>query len=103
MDPAFLDLLERIRGIYGAPLVVTSGYRSPDYNAKVSYTGQEGPHTTGRAVDISIRGSDALKLIKVALACGITGIGVAQKGSARFLHIDNLEAPAYPRPMCWSY
>ena len=104
MDPAFMLRLERLRMVFGKPLIVTSGYRSPAYNAKVSGTGQDGPHTTGRAVDVSIRGADALKLIDLALECGFTGIGVKQSGDGRFLHLDDLPAaPGRPRPTIWSY
>lgn len=101
MDPAFMDLLDTIREVYGKPMVVVSGYRSPDYNDKVSSTGLEGPHTTGRAVDIAVRGSDAHSLLKIALAHGIQGVGVAQKGNSRFLHLDMVVGVS--RPMIWSY
>ena len=101
MDPEFLDVLEAIREEYGSPMVITSGYRSPTYNAKVSYTGTAGPHTTGRAVDVSIRGKNALRLLKIALAHGVTGVGVAQKGNSRFLHLDMVDGVS--RPMIWSY
>lgn len=101
MDPEFMDVLEAIREEYGSPMVITSGYRSPDYNTKVSYTGTAGPHTTGRAVDVSIRGKNALRLLKIALAHGVTGVGVAQKGNSRFLHLDMVDGVS--RPMIWSY
>lgn len=104
MDPAFLDLLERLREAYRRPMVVTSGYRSPSYNATVSTTGPSGPHTTGRAVDVAAQGTDAYELLWGALACGFTGIGVKQNGASRFLHLDNLtRADNFPRPWIWSY
>lgn len=101
VDPDFLDLLEKIRYEFGRPMKVTSGYRSPEYNAKVAKTGATGPHTTGRAVDIAVAGKDAYSLLKLALAHGIRGIGVSQKGPGRYLHLDNVESDA--RPMIWSY
>lgn len=101
VDPAFMDLLEAIRADYGKPMTITSGYRSPEYNAKVSFTGSAGPHTTGRAVDVSVRGEDAHRLLKTALAHGIMGVGVAQKGESRFLHLDMVETGT--RPWVWSY
>lgn len=105
MDATFLDRLQRLRDLYGKPLRIMSGYRSPEYNNKVSFTGLNGPHTTGRAVDILIDRAEAYKLLVVALDCGFTGVGVAQKGptSSRFLHLDDLEAPDHPRPNIWSY
>lgn len=101
MSPDFLDVLEAIREEFGRPMPVTSGYRSPEYNASVSHTGRTGPHTTGMAADIAVAGENAYRLIKVALAYGITGIGVSQKGPKKFLHLDM--ANELPRPTIWSY
>lgn len=103
MDPSFLDTMEHVRRNFGFPIIVSSGYRSPEHNKQVSKTGDSGPHTTGRAMDIAIRGEAAYVLLKTVLACGMTGIGINQRGDARFLHIDNLEKPDFPRPMIWSY
>lgn len=101
MCPDFMDLLEKIRVEYGNSLIITSGYRSPEHNASVSHTGASGPHTTGKAVDIAISGKNAYKLIKTALENGITGIGVSQKGTKRFVHLDALDGNI--RPNIWSY
>jgi len=104
--PAFMDRLQRLRDAFGEPLRVSSGYRSPAYNARVSSTGADGPHTSGRAVDIAIAGADAFWLLGLALEHGFTGIGVRQSGpwDGRFLHLDDLEeAPGRPRPRLWSY
>lgn len=104
MVDAFMVRLERLRAIYGKPMPVSSGYRSPAHNAAVSTTGETGPHTTGRAVDILVRGADALELIGLATDLGFTGIGVSQKGPSRFIHLDDLpDAPGQPRPTIWSY
>lgn len=104
MDLVFLEQLDELRHMYGKPLVVTSGYRCPEHNAKVSSTGLTGPHTTGRAADLRVDRAEALHLLKLALALGFTGIGVNQKGGGRFLHVDNLpNAPGQPRPTLWSY
>ena len=87
MSPAFMDKLVGLRMLYGKPMVVTSGYRSPAYNQAVSTTGNDGPHTTGRAVDISISRTEAYKLLKLALEHGFTGIGIKQHSESRFLHL----------------
>lgn len=104
--PEFLDKLQMMRGLCKFPFLITSGYRSPEYNAKVAKTGLTGPHTTGRAVDIAVYGSNALKLIQTAITCGMTGIGVKQDGAmaGRFIHVDDLpNAAGQPRPWIWSY
>jgi len=103
-EQSFQDRLEVLRVRYGAPLAVTSGARCPDYNEKVAHTGRTGPHTQGRAVDISISGHEAFRLLSLAVVMGFTGIGISQKGTSRFLHLDDLpEVPGQPRPWVWSY
>jgi zinc D-Ala-D-Ala carboxypeptidase len=104
MDPAFMDRLDILRRKWDKPMVLTSAYRCPVHNQKVSSTGPKGPHTTGRAIDVVVRGADALGLLVLALECGFTGIGVQQKGDVRFLHLDDLPpGPGRPRPTIWSY
>jgi len=96
-----VEKLDMLRGWYGKPMVVTSGYRCPGHNQAVSTTGQAGPHTTGYAADIAASGADAFTLLKLAFATGFTGIGVSQKGASRFIHMDIV--PGQTRPMIWSY
>lgn len=101
---ASVERLERVRVRVGFPLPVTSAARCPKHNAAVSSTGENGPHTTGCAFDLGVDGAKALMLIIAAREEGFTGIGVNQKGKARFVHIDDLpNAPGQPRPWCWSY
>ncbi len=100
----FMAKVERLRVRFGLPLPVTSCARCAAYNAKVSKTGAKGPHTTGRAVDFAVIGNRALDLVRIALEEGFTGIGVQQKGTGRFIHIDDLPAAeGQPRPWIWSY
>jgi len=83
---------------------VSSGARCPKYNALVSSSGEEGPHTTGNASDFLISRAPANKLLKLALINGFTGIGIKQHGSSRFIHLDTLDnGPGCPRPTIWSY
>ncbi|WP_354504833.1 D-Ala-D-Ala carboxypeptidase family metallohydrolase [Limibacillus sp. MBR-115] len=106
IDENFLDHLEALRMAFGRPLIVTSGYRSPEHNKRVSSTGNSGPHTTGRAVDVHIYGSAAFDLLDASLAHGFTGIGLQQKGpvSSRFIHLDDLPGnDTRKRPWIWSY
>lgn len=103
MDPSFLVRLQDIREIFGVPMHISSAYRCPAWNTRKSKSGANGPHTTGRAVDVLVSGNDALRLIRIALERGITGVGVSQKGeyTDRFLHIDDLTDGI--RPHTWSY
>lgn len=104
LPPAeFMDKLQALRTIYAAPMAVTSGARCQAYNKKVSETGDDGPHTKG-AVDIRVAYQEAALLVRTALAMGVTGLGVSQKGASRFIHLDWLpNAPGQPRPRIWSY
>ena len=98
-ESSFMEILQRMRRDVGFALHVTSGARCAVYDASV---GGKGPHTTGLAADISIRGHRAHKLLLVALAHGMTGIGVSQAGADRFLHLDMLPH-SQTRPWVWSY
>lgn len=107
MDPEFMEKLTSLRADWGQPMVVNSAYRCPHHPIEAKKKpGTVAAHTTGRAVDISIAGEDAYKLLCVALGHGFTGVGIAQKGSygSRFLHLDDLETDdGFPRPTIWSY
>jgi zinc D-Ala-D-Ala carboxypeptidase len=104
IDHQFVSELDELRHRLGYPLVITSGYRCPDHNAKVSSTGRSGPHTSGRAADIAVDRTRAYEVLQTALLMKFTGIGVQQKGASRFLHLDNLpNAPGQLRPTLWSY
>ena len=98
--PEFMDRLERLRASYGKPMPITSGYRSEAHNRAVGGA-PNSLHLKGRAVDISVRGRDALELIVLAHGLGFSGIGVNQKGGGRFIHIDDSDGPN--RPALWSY
>lgn len=105
MDADFMLDLDSLRAMLGFPLGISSGYRCPAYNASISSTGDDGPHTTGKAVDIPISGQKALDLVATARKMGFTGIGVKQNGphNKRFIHLDKLSPKEGPRPWIWSY
>ncbi len=103
MAKSFMDRLDGLRWAYNKPLIVNSGYRCPSHNARVSRkTGEDGPHTRGHAVDLRVSGHDAYTIVRLATALGFTGIGVAQSGTGRYIHLDDLTDHPY-RPWIWSY
>ena len=79
-----VDRLERVRDRLAAPLLVTSGYRSPEYNRRVG--GATGSmHLVGRAFDLKVRDSTRhMDIAQAALAEGFTGFGFYKT----FVHID---------------
>lgn len=81
-----VDKLQKMRDLYGNPIHVASGYRSPKYNNEVATTGYDGPHTKGRAFDLKVRGSgDRYYIMKYALQVGFLGIGDKYWG----IHVDD--------------
>tara|TARA_R100001509_G_scaffold157290_1_gene121271 strand:+ start:166 stop:543 length:378 start_codon:yes stop_codon:yes gene_type:complete len=104
MQQPFLDQLNVLRETFGKPLRITSGYRDSTHPIEAKKKNGGGAHTTGKAVDIAVAREDAYKLLIIALNMGFTGIGVAQKGNSRFLHLDTLtDSSDRPRPTIWSY
>ena len=104
MDDLFMTKVVAMRKALGFPFIVTSAYRCPEHNNKVSKTGLNGPHTTGRALDIAVRGEHALDVISAIRTHNLTGLGVKQHGPDRFVHFDDLGPTASrPRPWVWSY
>ena len=96
----FLLTLDAIREDVDEPLVITSGYRCPDYNERISKTGRDGPHTTGFAADISC--SDSIKRMKIVKSAVNNGcrVGIAKS----FVHVDVLSAAqGFPENVMWVY
>lgn len=99
MDDDFMRDLQVLRDIVGFALRINSGYRCPEHNNAVSGTGLTGPHTTGAAADIGVDRQNAHKVLQTAFSMGFKGVGVAQKGSGRFIHLDS----SRDKPTVWSY
>ena len=53
--PRLVMVLEIIRAHFGAPVVIQSAYRTPQYNAKVGGAAHS-QHCYGTAADITVRG-----------------------------------------------
>ena len=89
MDQGFLDLLDECRDLAGIPFVVTSGFRTVEYNRILIDTGysasKNSSHLLGLAADIRIRNSSERWIILDALLeVGITRIGIGNN----FIHCD---------------
>ena len=102
-DPDFLKTLNAIREECGFSFALSSAYRSPE-NPVEARKEVKGAHTHGKAVDILASGENALEIIRVAQKHGIQRIGIQQKGSGRFIHLDACtEEDGFPCPSIWSY
>jgi len=104
MDFVFLKALDDIRREFGQAMTVSSGYRCKNHRIEAAKR-LPGAHNTGAAADILASGENALSLLRIAIAHPeITGIGVQQKGAARFLHLDAVVPGGdLSRPTLWSY
>ena len=89
----FLKELQKLRDAYGKPMIITSGYRSPQHSIE-SKKSSPGYHSKG-AVDVAVSGEDAIQLLKTALNLGWTGIGI---NTPSFIHLDRR-----PNPTIWKY
>jgi len=88
VSSGLVGLLDTVSDQFGGKLKLTSGYRSPDYNAKASFSGKDGPHTHGYAADIDVSSySDEQKrqLVSLLVANGARGVGHYSNGS---IHVD---------------
>jgi len=91
-----LDKLDALRERMGHPLIVTSGYRSPEHNRRVGGA-PVSRHMEGIAFDISMANVDPHRFEREARALGFRGIGIypPQKpsGGRNFIHIDTRQTP----------
>ena len=55
IDPRLIGMLERVRTHFDCPVIITSGYRSPEYNRRVGGA-RNSFHVRGMAADIQVRG-----------------------------------------------
>lgn len=63
VDRELIDVLEDIRAQFNKPVIVTSGYRTPEYNAKINGV-KNSQHTKGTAADIKVSDIPASRVQK---------------------------------------
>lgn len=63
VDTELIDVLEEIRAHFNKPVIVTSGYRTPEYNKKIGGV-KNSQHTKGTAADIKVSGIPAKEVQK---------------------------------------
>jgi len=104
MQPAFIEVLQKIRQIYGRPMIISSGYRSI-IHPKERHKSKAGEHSLGLAADILCHGVDALALIHIAQDMLVKRIGVSQKGdlNSRYVHLGIGNRFGLFSEAIWSY
>lgn len=100
---ALLDRLQALRIAMGRPMVVTSGYRSPGYNATLPGAAPNSTHVQGLAADISMGNflGDELLFYKQARLIGFTGFGFYPEYRNVFMHLDLGPARFWGDPKPW--
>lgn len=84
---AMAEELQVVRDYIGSPIIITSAYRTPDWNKRVGGV-KNSYHTTGEAVDIKVNGMKPYDLaVYVAALTEFTGYGIANN----FVHLDMRE------------
>lgn len=90
IDDKLVKYLQRIRNWAGAPLIISSGYRTPAYNAKIGGA-ENSRHTKGMAADIYVerRVRSIYEIAKYAEAIGI--LGIERNEDTNYVHVDTRE------------
>lgn len=79
-----IELLEKIRNHYNAPVIINSGYRTPSWNSKVNGA-PNSYHCKGMAADIVVKGHSSEEVAKYANSIMEQG-GVIKY--TNFTHVD---------------
>ena len=87
IDDALVEYLQRIRNWAGAPLVISSGYRTRTYNAKIGGANQS-KHVLGMAADVYVKDriKSILEIARFAETIGIKGIECNE--DKNYVHLD---------------
>jgi uncharacterized protein YcbK (DUF882 family) len=83
VDEKLIELLQQLRDRVELPIIVHSGYRTPEHNNEVGGS-PKSQHLEGKAADISVKGWTSKKLAELAEVIGFNGIGIYDT----FVHVD---------------
>ena len=85
IDTALVELLQKIRDHFGAPITINSAYRTPEYNKKIGGSTYS-QHQYGKAADIVVKGVKPSDVAAYAeqLMPSYGGVG----RYATFTHVD---------------
>lgn len=84
-SPNLIEVLERIRKLVNSPVIINSGYRTPEWNAKVGGT-KCSYHMKGMAADIVVKGHTTKEIAKIADEIMKSHGGVIRY--TNFVHVD---------------
>ena len=97
MNQDTMKRFDLTRDYAGIPLVITSAYRSPEWDKSKNRSGT-GAHTLGRAIDIRCNTiQNRFLIVSALLKAGFTRIGIADT----FIHAD--DSPNHQVQIIWLY
>ena len=91
MTDETVQKFDKLRDILGFPLILTSGFRSPEKNQSVIGAVPDSSHCKGMAGDFRVRSShEAYAIVMAAKEVGINRIGIYVDSywNHRHLHLD---------------
>ena len=99
MDIRLIMILDNMRHRSQLPYKINSGYRSQEYNDKLTNSSKNSSHIKGKAADISAPDSKTkYSIIESALHFGIQRIGVG----SNFVHVD-IDDREKAAKVIWTY
>ena len=98
MNPILLEKLDKLRGMVGHPIEVSSGYRCPEHNRRIGGV-DNSQHVFGNAADIYCGSVMAESLAKYAEKIGFDGIGIYHEDD--FVHVDVRDDGQNPNRYRW--
>jgi len=93
LDPILVNRLQILREQIDLPVKITSGYRCPEYNAKVGGV-KNSQHTKGTAADIVVRGMNPATVGRICSIGPFKDGGVGVYVDKGFVHLDVRGYPA---------
>lgn len=94
LESLITNCLDPIRRIYGKPIIVSSGYRSPQLNAAVGGVANS-QHTKGEAADlVPASGGSLAGIFRAAVQFGnYDQLIIEQKGNSKWVHVSYTGMP----------
>lgn len=91
VDPKLLDLIAAVQAwlvYYGihSPIIIQSGYRTPEYNRTLKGAARESMHLYGKAIDFRVDGLSVSQLSKIVSFFKAGGVGIYKRNG--FVHMD---------------
>lgn len=98
MNKVLLERLDKLREMYGYPIIVSCGYRCPYHNAEVGGV-SDSQHIYGKACDIYVNG-DYQKFYNLVVQSKLFD-GVGYYPHEEFVHVDVRDDGESPNYYMW--